>query len=56
MAENSGYKRRTAARCLDAAAACIKIREGQLRRTTDDLRRRVAKCIVVDGGILEHLL
>ena len=43
------------ARILDAAAS-IKIREDQLRRTARDLRTRVAKCIEVDGGILEHLL
>jgi len=42
------------ARILDAAA-CIKKRD-QLRRTTRDLRTRVAKCTEVDGGILEHLL
>jgi hypothetical protein len=38
------------------AAARIKKREDQLRRTTRDLRTRVAKCIEVDGGILERLL
>ena len=38
------------------AAACIKKREDQLRRTTRDLRTQVAKCTEVDGGILEHLL
>jgi len=43
------------ARILDAAAR-IKTREDQLRRTAGDLRTRVAKCIAVDGGILEHLL
>jgi hypothetical protein len=43
------------ARILDAAA-CIKKREDQLRRTTRDLRTRVAKCTEVDGGIFEHLL
>jgi hypothetical protein len=32
------------ARILDAAA-CIKIREDELRRTTRDLSTRVAKCI-----------
>jgi len=40
-------------RALDAAAR-IK-REDQFRRTTSDLRRRVAKCSDVDGGILGHL-
>jgi hypothetical protein len=43
------------ARILDFAA-CIKERVDQLRRTTRDLRTRVAKCIGVDGGIFEHLL
>ena len=43
------------ARILDVAA-CIKTSEYQLRRTTRDLRTRVAKCIEVDGGIYEHLL
>jgi hypothetical protein len=43
-------------RILAAAAACIKEREDQLRRTTRDLRAPVAKCTEVDGGIFEHLL
>ena len=38
------------------AAGCIKEREDQLRRTTQDLHTPVAKCTEVDGGILEHLL
>jgi hypothetical protein len=42
------------ARILDAAA-CIRKREDQLRRTTRDLSTRDAKCIEVDGGIFEHL-
>jgi hypothetical protein len=40
---------------LDAAAR-IKKREDQLRRTTRDLRALVAKCIEVDGVIFGHLL
>jgi hypothetical protein len=43
------------ARILDAAAR-IKQREDQLRRTTRDLLTRVTKCIEVDGRIFEHLL
>jgi hypothetical protein len=43
------------ARILDAAAR-IKKREDQLRRTTRDLRARVAKCTQVEGGIIEHAL
>jgi len=43
------------ARILDAAAL-IKKREYQLRRTTRDLRTRVAKCIEVEGGIFENSL
>jgi hypothetical protein len=42
------------ARILNAAAR-IKKREDQLRRTTRDLCTRVAKCTEVDGGIFEHL-
>ena len=37
------------ARILDVAV-CIKKREDQPRRTTRDLRTRVAKCTEVDGG------
>jgi hypothetical protein len=43
------------ARILDAAAS-IKKREDQLRRTTRDIRTRVAKCTDVDGGIFGYLL
>ena len=43
------------ARILDAAVR-IKKREDQLGRTTRDLHTRVAKCIEVNGGVLEHLL
>ena len=43
------------ARILDSAA-CIKKREDQLRRTTRDLRTRVAKCTEVYSGISEHFL
>jgi len=41
---------------ISDAAACTKKREDQLRRTTRDIRTRVAKCTEVDGGICEHLL
>jgi hypothetical protein len=37
-------------------AACVKKCGDQLRRTTRDLRTRVAKCTEVDGGIFESLL
>jgi len=43
------------ARIFDAAAR-IKKREDQLRRTSRKLRTRVAKFTEVDGGIFEHLL
>jgi len=42
------------ARILNAAA-CIKRREGQLRRKTRDIPTPVAKCTEVDGGIFEKL-
>jgi len=38
------------------AAASIQKREDQLRRKRRDLRTRVAKCIVVDGGNFGRLL
>jgi hypothetical protein len=38
------------------AAAYVKKREDQLRRTTRDLSARVAKCTEVDGGVFENLL
>jgi hypothetical protein len=41
-------------RILDAAAS-IKKREDQLRRTARDLHTRVAKGVEVDGEICEHL-
>jgi hypothetical protein len=37
-------------------AVRIKRRNDRFRQTTTDLRTRVAKCIVVDGGIFEHIL
>jgi hypothetical protein len=42
-------------RTLDPAAR-IKKREDQLKRTSRDLRTRVAECTEVDGGIFEHSL
>ena len=38
---------------ISNAAVCIKEREGETRRTTRDIRTRVAKCIQVDCGIFE---
>ena len=55
------YKRRVdtpeelLARTSDAAA-CIKKREDQLRRTTGDLRTRVGNRTEVASGISEHIL
>ena len=40
---------------LDAAAP-VKKREDQARRSKRGLRKRVAKCAEADGGIFEHLL
>jgi hypothetical protein len=60
MDEREVYKRNVDrheelfSRNMDAAAS-MKKREDQLRRTTRDLRRRVAKCTDVDGAIFEHL-
>jgi hypothetical protein len=55
LQNKAGYTDELLARILDAAAG-IKKREDQLRRTARDLHTRVAKCTEVDGGILEHLL
>jgi hypothetical protein len=55
LQNKAGYTDELLARILDAAA-CIKKREDQLRRTARDLSTRVAKCTEVDGGVLEHLL
>ena len=41
---------------ISKAAACIRKREDQLRRTARDLRARVTECTELDGGIFEHLL
>jgi hypothetical protein len=54
------YKRNVHTReflaCVLDAAARIRKCEAQLRRTTRDLRTRVAKCGEADGGTFEHLL
>jgi hypothetical protein len=55
LQKKGGYTDELLASILDAAAR-IKKREDQLRRTTRHLRTRVAKCTEVDGGILQHLL
>jgi len=39
-----------------SAAARIKTREDRLRRSTRDIRTRVAKCAEVDGGIFHSSL
>lgn len=53
LQNKGGYTDELLARILHATV-CIKKREDQLRRTTRDLRTRVAKCTEVDGEILEH--
>jgi hypothetical protein len=55
LQNKGGYTDELLASILDAAA-CIKKREDQLRRTARDLSTRVANCTEVDGGVLEHLL
>jgi len=42
--------------CNLDAAANVKKREDQLRRTTHDLRKRLVKCTEEDGGIFEQSL
>ena len=55
LLKEGGYRDELLACILDAAV-CIKKREDQVTRTTRDLGTRVAKCIEVGGGILDHLL
>ena len=55
LQKEGGFTDELLARILDAAAG-IKKREDQLRRTTRELRTRVAKGTEVDGGILGCLL
>jgi len=50
---NFGTREKLLTRILDSAALIKKL-EDQLRRTTRDLRTRIAKCVEVDGGIFEH--
>ena len=53
--EKAGTRSELLSRVLDAAG-CVEKREDQLRRTTRDLRTRVANCFEVDGVICGHLL
>jgi len=44
------------ARIMNSAALIKQERQGDLRRGTRTVAKRVEKCIEVDGGIFEHLL
>jgi hypothetical protein len=55
LQNKGGYTDELLARILDAAAR-LKKREDQLRRTTRDLSTRVAKCTEIDGEVLERLM
>jgi len=44
------------ARIMSSTALIKEERQDDLRRATRAFARRVEKCIVVDGGIFEHLL
>jgi hypothetical protein len=52
--KKGGHTDELLARILDAAAS-IKKRVDQLRRTTRELRKRIATYIEVGDGIFEHL-
>ena len=43
-------------RIMDSAALLKQERQDDLRRATRTIVKRAEKCIVVDGGIFEHLL
>jgi hypothetical protein len=42
------------ARFMNSAALVKQERQGDLRRATRSVAKRVEKCIAVDGGIFEH--
>jgi uncharacterized heparinase superfamily protein len=44
------------ARIINSAALIKQERQDDLRRATRTVAKRVEKCILVDGGIFEHLL
>jgi len=44
------------ARIMNSATLIKQERQGDLRRATGTVAKRVEKCIEVDGGIFEHLL
>jgi hypothetical protein len=44
------------ARILNNAAVIKQESQGDLRRSTSTIAKRVEKCFEVDGGIFEHLL
>jgi len=44
------------ARIMNNGAVIKQERQGDLRRATHTIAKRVEKCIEVDGGIFEHLL
>jgi hypothetical protein len=44
------------ARIMNSAALIKQERQGDLRRVTRIIFKRVEKCIEIDGGIFEHLL
>jgi len=44
------------ARIMNSAALTKQERQGDLRRATCSIAKKVKKCIECDGGIFEHLL
>jgi uncharacterized heparinase superfamily protein len=44
------------ARIMNSAVLLKQERQGDIRRATRTIVKRVEKCIEVDGGIFEHLL
>jgi uncharacterized heparinase superfamily protein len=54
--ENVNTRDELVARIMTSAVLINQERQDDLRRATRTIAKRVEKCIVVDGGIFEHLL
>jgi len=54
--EKANTRDELVARIMNSAALLKQERQGDLRRATLTIVKRVEKCTEVDGGIFEHLL
>jgi hypothetical protein len=56
LQKNVNIRDELVARVMSSAAFIKQERQDDLRKATRTVVKRVEKCIVVDGGIFEHLL